>query len=46
MSPWYGYCKVIIDYACIEVTKGFLVGYGLDYNEEYRYLPDVYQLIP
>ncbi len=33
-----------IDYACHEVDKGFLVGYGLDYNEDYRNLPEVYHL--
>ncbi len=32
------------DYVCHTVTNGFLVGYGLDYAEKYRYLPDVYDL--
>ncbi len=36
--------KVKIDYACHEVTEGFLVGYGLDYNEGYRDLPEIYHL--
>lgn len=35
---------VRIDYACHAVDKGFLVGYGLDYNEDYRNLPGVYHL--
>ena len=35
---------VIVDYACHTVDKGFLVGYGLDYAEFYRYLPEVYHL--
>jgi len=34
-----------IDYAGRAVGKGFLVGYGLDYAEDYRYLPGVYDLI-
>lgn len=36
--------NVEIDYTCHVVTEGFLVGYGLDYNENYRYLPGVYNL--
>ncbi len=33
-----------IRYSCHVVEKGFLVGYGLDYAENYRYLPDVCHL--
>lgn len=33
---------VEIDYICHSVSEGFLVGYGLDYDEGYRYLPGVY----
>ena len=36
--------KVTVDYACHTVEKGFLVGYGLDYAEFYRNLPEVYHL--
>ena len=36
---------VNIDYIGRTVTKGFLVGYGLDYAEDYRNLPEVYHLI-
>ena len=36
--------KIKIDYACHQVGKGFLVGYGLDYNEDYRNLPEVFHL--
>jgi len=32
------------DYACHAVEKGFLVGYGLDYAEDYRTLPGIYHL--
>lgn len=34
-----------IDYICHTIEKGFLVGYGLDYNEQYRGLADIYHLI-
>ena len=36
--------QVKIDYACHTIDKGFLVGYGLDYNEAYRELPAIYHL--
>lgn len=32
------------DYSCHVVESGFLVGYGLDYAEKYRNLPEIYQL--
>lgn len=35
---------VTVDYACHTMEEGFLVGYGLDYNEEYRNLPAIYHL--
>ncbi len=35
---------VPIDYAGCKVEKGFLVGYGLDYAEKYRNLPEIYDL--
>lgn len=35
---------VEVDYACTIVDKGFLVGYGLDYAEDYRNLPEIYHL--
>lgn len=36
--------NIKIDYACHEAAEGFLVGYGLDYNEDYRYLAGIYHL--
>ena len=33
-----------VDYACTTAEKGFLVGYGLDYAEYYRNLPEIYHL--
>jgi len=32
---------VEIDYLGFTVEKGFLVGYGLDFDEKFRYLPDI-----
>lgn len=33
-----------VDYTGFRVTEGFIVGYGLDFNEQYRNLPALYQL--
>lgn len=35
---------VKIDYWGFEIKEGFLVGYGLDYNEQFRYLPYILSL--
>ncbi len=35
-----------VDYVGFDIPRGFLVGYGLDYDEEYRHLPGVYHLNP
>jgi len=35
---------ISVDYCGFQVKEGFLVGYGLDCNEEYRYLPEIYVL--
>ncbi len=36
--------EIVADYVCHSVEKGFLVGYGLDYAEFHRNLPEVYHL--
>ena len=36
--------NIRVDYACHVIEKGFLVGYGLDYAENYRNLPGLYDL--
>ena len=38
--------KIDVDYSCFSLDKGFIVGYGLDYNEKYRNLPAIYDLKP
>ena len=36
--------EIQIDYWGFEIKAGFLVGYGLDYNEQFRYLPYILSL--
>ena len=36
--------EVLLDYSGFQVEKGFLVGYGLDHDERYRHLRDIYVL--
>ena len=36
--------KIGIDYWGFEIKEGFMVGYGLDYNEKFRYLPYILSL--
>jgi hypoxanthine phosphoribosyltransferase len=35
---------VQLDYVGFRIAKGFIVGYGIDYAEQYRYLPDIYRI--
>jgi len=36
--------SVIVDYCGFRIEEGFVVGYGLDHDEKYRQLPDIYVL--
>ena len=36
--------QINVDYSCFCLNEGFIVGYGLDYNEKYRNLPALFNL--
>ena len=36
--------EINVDYSCHRIEKGFVVGYGIDYAEDYRNLPAIYHL--
>ncbi len=36
---------ICVDYSCLTTKEGFLVGYGLDYAENYRELQGIYHII-
>ena len=33
-----------VDYVGFTIAKGFVLGYGIDYADRYRYLPDIYRI--
>ncbi len=35
-----------VDYSCFDIPDAFVVGYGLDYDQRYRNLPDIGVLSP
>ena len=37
--------EVEIAFLGIEIEDRFVVGYGLDYGENYRHLPEIYELV-
>jgi hypoxanthine phosphoribosyltransferase len=38
--------EIEADYLGTEVEDIFIVGYGIDFNENYRYLPEIYYVTP
>lgn len=38
--------EVPLDYVGFKLDKGFVVGYGIDCAERYRWLPDIYRIDP
>jgi hypoxanthine phosphoribosyltransferase len=38
--------EIKVDYIGKEVEDVFIVGYGIDFNEAYRHLPEIYYVTP
>ena len=38
--------EIPLDFVGFTLKKGFIVGYGLDYDERYRSLPGIYEITP
>ena len=38
--------ELTVDYSCFNIPDAFVVGYGLDFDEKYRNLPDIGVLHP
>ncbi len=36
--------EITVDYSCFNLEEGFIVGYGLDYDQKYRNLPAIFDL--
>jgi len=36
--------EIVVDYSCFDLEEGFIVGYGLDYDQNYRNLPAIFDL--
>lgn len=36
--------EIAVDYSCFDLEEGFIVGYGLDYDQKYRNLPAIFDL--
>ena len=36
--------KIVPEYVGFRLKKGFIVGYGLDFDEQYRHFPDIYRI--